>query len=49
LVKRKRTLIGSLTGTQVSSLINCMHSSFKYKAVVVTINGGQCVVRVEPL
>lgn len=39
---------GSLTGTQVAQLINCINSGFEYRAVVVQLNGGQCVVRVEP-
>ena len=41
-------LAGSLTGTQVAQLINCINSGFEYKAVVVQLNGGQCVVRIEP-
>lgn len=39
---------GSLTGTQVAQLINCINSGFEYQAVVVQLNGGQCVVRIEP-
>jgi hypothetical protein len=39
---------GSLTGTQVAQLINCINSGFEYQAIVVQINGGQCVVRIEP-
>jgi hypothetical protein len=46
-VSRKRTLVGSLTGTKVASLINCIASGYEYKAIVVSVSGGQCVVRVE--
>ena len=38
---------GSLTGTQVAQLINCLNSGFIYHAIVVSLNGGKCVVRVE--
>jgi hypothetical protein len=38
---------GSLTGTQVAQLVNCLVSGFQYEATVVTLNGGNCVVRVD--
>ena len=40
-------LAGALTGTRVAQLINCLNSGFVFRAVVVTLNGGQCVLRVE--
>jgi hypothetical protein len=39
---------GSLTGSQVAQLVNCINSGFDYQATVVQLNGGQCVVRVDP-
>ncbi|WP_187313324.1 hypothetical protein [Lysobacter capsici] len=41
--------VGTLTGVRVAQMINCMNSGFDYKATVTTLNGGQCVVRVDPL
>lgn len=38
---------GAITATQVAQLINCINSGFEYRAVVVQLNGGQCVVRIE--
>ena len=39
-------IVGSLTGTRVASLVNCMNSGFQYAATVKTLTGGLCVVRV---
>ena len=43
-----RQTAGSLTGTHVAQLINCINNGFDYQAEVVQLNGGQCVVQVEP-
>jgi hypothetical protein len=40
-------LAGAVTGTKVAQLINCINSGFSYRAVVVTLSGGQCVLRIE--
>jgi hypothetical protein len=40
-------LAGAVTGTKVAQLINCLNSGFQFRAVVVTLTGGQCVLRVE--
>jgi len=46
-VHHKKQVAGSLTGTHVAQLVNCMNSGFEYEATVVTLDGGNCVVRVE--
>jgi hypothetical protein len=48
-VMKNAVVVGSLTGVRVAQMINCMNSGFAYKATVRTLNGGQCVVRVDPL
>lgn len=48
-VLKNAMVIGTLTGVRVAQMINCMNSGFDFKATVSTINGGQCVVRVNPL
>jgi hypothetical protein len=48
-VLKDAVIVGTLTGIRVAQMINCMNSGFDYKAIVSTLNGGQCVVRVEPL
>jgi hypothetical protein len=48
-VLKNAVIVGTLTGVRVAQMINCMNSGFAYKAIIRTINGGQCVVRVEPL
>lgn len=40
-------LAGSVTGTKVAQLINCINSGFSFRAVVVTLSGGQCLLRIE--
>lgn len=47
-VSHQGTVVGALTGTRVAQLINCMNSGFTYTATVKTLNGGQCIVRIEP-
>jgi hypothetical protein len=42
-------LAGAVTGTKVAQLVNCINSGFVFRAVVVTLSGGQCVLRVEPV
>lgn len=46
-VRLSGQLAGALTGTKVAQLINCINSGFTFRAVVVTLSGGQCVLRVE--
>jgi hypothetical protein len=41
-------LAGSLISTHVAQLVNCINSGFDYRATVVQLNGGYCVVRIEP-
>ncbi|WP_157499119.1 hypothetical protein [Lysobacter sp. Root604] len=48
-VMKNAAIVGTLTGIRVAQMINCMNSGFDYKAIVSTLNGGQCVVRVELL
>jgi hypothetical protein len=40
-------LAGAVTGTKVAQLINCINSGFSFRAVVVTLSGGQCLLRIE--
>jgi hypothetical protein len=46
-VESNDVMAGAITATQVAQLVNCINSGFEYRAVVVQINGGQCVVRIE--
>jgi hypothetical protein len=46
-VRFKGQLAGSVTGTKVAQLINCINSGFTFRAVVVTLSGGQCLLRIE--
>ena len=46
-LERNGLTAGSLIGTQVAQLVNCLNSGFEYQAIVVKINGGQFIVRVE--
>lgn len=41
-------LAGSIVGSQVAQLVNCINSGFDFQATVVQLNGGHCVVRIEP-
>lgn len=47
-VRFNSQLAGSVTGTRVAQLINCINSGFTYRGIVVTLTGGQCVLRIEP-
>lgn len=47
-VSHQGIIVGALTGTRVAQLINCMNSGFTYTATVKTLNGGQCIVRIDP-
>lgn len=47
-VLHQGSVVGALTGTRVAQLINCMNSGFTYTATVKTLNGGQCIVRIDP-
>jgi hypothetical protein len=40
---------GSLTGSKISSLINCIRNGHTFEAEVHSIAGGQCVVDVRPV
>jgi rRNA processing protein Krr1/Pno1 len=44
----KSQVAGSVTGSKVAQLINCLTSGFTFRAVVVTLTGGQCLLRIEP-
>jgi hypothetical protein len=41
-------LAGSIVGSHVVQLVNCINSGFDYQATVVQLNGGHCVVRIDP-
>lgn len=47
MVQYQNAIAGSLTGAHVARLIDCMNSGFAFVAVVVSLNGGLCIVRVE--
>jgi hypothetical protein len=47
-VSYKGNLAGALTGTKVAALINCLQNSYKFKADVMSITGGNCQVEVRP-
>lgn len=40
-------LAGVATGTKVAQLINCIDTGFSFRGIVVTLDGGKCVVRIE--
>jgi hypothetical protein len=40
--------VGALIGSHVAQLVNCINSGFDYQATVVQLNGGHCVVRIDP-
>lgn len=48
-VSHQGNVVGSLTGTRVAQLINCLNSGFTYSATVKTLSGGHCIVRIDPL
>jgi len=39
---------GTVTGTALARLINCIREGFVFIAIVVSINGGQCIVEIRP-
>jgi hypothetical protein len=39
---------GSITSSQVGSLVGCIKQGYAYVAVVTSINGGACDVQVRP-
>lgn len=41
--------IGSITGSRVTSLINCLRNGYLFEAEVVSIVGGSCTVDVRPV
>ena len=47
-LERNGQLAGSIVGSHVAQLVNCINSSFDYQATVVQLNGGHCVVRIDP-
>lgn len=49
IVQHQGNVVGALTGAHIARLIDCMNSGFLYQAIVQTLNGGQCVVRVEAI
>lgn len=46
-VKSKGALVGGLTGPDVRRMRKCLEEGYKFKATVLSINGGQVRVRVE--
>ena len=47
-LERNGQLAGSIVGSHVAQLINCINSGFDYQAIVEQLNGGHCVVRIDP-
>jgi len=41
-------LAGSIVGSRVAQLVNCINSGFDYQAIIIELNGGHCVVRIDP-
>jgi len=39
--------VGTLTGPDISALIRCIQNGFEYKAKVLEIRGGDCIVEVS--
>ena len=48
-VEYKGSVAGALTGTQLSSLINCLQNGYDFVAKVTAIGGGKCTVEVRSL
>lgn len=46
IVEYRGDIAGSLTGTQVSALINCIQNGFVYSATIVSIDKGNYTVQV---
>lgn len=46
IVEYRGDIAGSLTGTQVSALINCIQNGFVYSATIVSIDRGNYTVQV---
>ena len=44
----KGNLVGALSGKKVPTLVNCLQNTYKFKADVVSISGGNCQVEVRP-
>lgn len=38
---------GTITGSQMASLVNCIRNGFKFVATVVELRSGQCIVDVH--
>lgn len=49
LVGHNGNLVGTLTGINVSRLINCIQTGFNFVATVLAVSGGNCTVKVSPL
>ena len=47
-VKYQGAIAGTLTGVQVSSLINCLQNGYPFGAKVISIEGGKCTIDVRP-
>lgn len=45
-VEFNNSVAGALIGTQVNALVNCIQNGYRYKATVVSVSGGNCVVDV---
>lgn len=41
--------IGSITGSRVTSLINCLLNGYLFESEVVSVLGGSCTVDVRPV
>jgi hypothetical protein len=40
-------LAGTLTGTKINQLINCLLDGFDFEAQVVEVRGGTCIIDVR--
>lgn len=47
-VVKNNAVVGVLTGPQTAQLINCLQNGYRYKAVVLSVTGGMCTVKVQP-
>lgn len=40
-------VVGTLTGTRVNELVNCIQNGYQYQATVFSVVGGKCTVDVR--
>ena len=47
-VLHQGAVVGTFTGLQVASLINCLQNGYEYNAKVISVVGGKCTIEVGP-